>query len=101
MDKKYFALYLIPLRGDFTQTMSEEERLIMTKHVDHWTEHINRGRVIVFGPVLDPKGVYGLGVVSAHDEQEVKDIIANDPAGNINKYEYVPIKAVVRQTKTS
>jgi uncharacterized protein len=36
-----------------------------------------------------------LGIVSVDDEQEVKDLIANDPAAKINRYEYFPMKAIV------
>lgn len=44
---------------------------------------------------MDPKGPYGLGIVSVDNEQELKDFITNDPAGKINKYEYFPMKAIV------
>ncbi len=95
MEKKYFVLHLLPSRPDFAQTMTEEERAIMMKHVAYWTEFMNEGKVLAFGPVFDPKEVYGLGIVSVDDEQEVKDFIANDPASRINRYEYFPMKAVV------
>jgi len=95
MDKKHYALYLLPSREDFAQTMTDEERAIMMKHVAYWMEMMNQGRVLVFGPVLDPNEVYGLGIVAVEDEQEVKNLIANDPATKINKYEYFPMKAVV------
>jgi uncharacterized protein len=95
MDKQYFVLHLLPSRPDFAQTMTEEERSIMTKHVAYWTEIMNQGKVLAFGPVLDPKQVYGLGIISANNEQEVKDIIADDPATKINRYEYFPMKAIV------
>ena len=95
MDKKYFALKLNPPRPDFAQTMSEEERSIMQQHGVYWRNFMSKGMVITFGPVLDPNGVYGLGIVAVDDEQEVKDFIANDPAGKINTYEYHPMLAVV------
>jgi uncharacterized protein YciI len=95
MEKKYFVLYLLPMRPDFAQTMTDQERSIMTEHVAYWTDLMNKGKILVFGPVLDPKEIYGLGIVSVDDEQEVKDLIANDPAGKINKYEYFPMKAIV------
>lgn len=95
MDKKYFVLYLLPSRPDFAGTMSDEERAVMTEHVAYRTEIMNQGKVLAFGPVLDPNEVYGLGIVSVQDEQEVKDLIANDPAAAINRYEYFPMKAVV------
>ena len=56
---------------------------------------MSQGMVIAFGPVLDPKGTYGFGIVAVDDEQEVKDFISNDPAGKINKYEYHPMLAVL------
>jgi uncharacterized protein YciI len=95
MDKKYFVLYLLPPRPNFAQSMTDEERAIMMKHVVYWTEIMNQGKVLAFGPVLDPKEVYGLGIISVDNEQEVKDFIANDPAATINKYEYFQMKAVV------
>jgi hypothetical protein len=42
-----------------------------------------------------PNEIYGLGIVSVDSEQGVKDLIANDPAAKINKYEYFPIQAIV------
>jgi uncharacterized protein YciI len=75
--------------------MTDEERTIMMKHVGYWTEIMNKGKVLAFGPVLDPKEVYGLGIIAVDDEQEVKDFIANDPAAKINRYEYFLMKAVV------
>jgi uncharacterized protein YciI len=95
MEKKYYVLHLLPSRPDFSQTMTDEERSIMMKHVAYWTEIMNQGKVLAFGPVLDPKAVYGLGIISVENEQKVKDFISNDPASKINKYEYFPMKAIV------
>jgi len=95
MDKKYFVLHLLPSRTDFAQTMTVGERAIMMEHVAYWTEIMNQGKVLAFGPVLDPSEVYGLGIISVDNEEEVKDFIANDPAAKINKYEYFPMKAIV------
>jgi len=95
MDKKFFALRLNPSRPDFAQTMTDEEKSVMQEHVAYWRKYMSEGKVIVFGPVLDPNAVYGLGVLSVDDEQEVKDFIAGDPANKINCYEYYPMLAVV------
>jgi uncharacterized protein len=67
--------------------MTDEERAIMMKHVAYWTEIMNRGKVLAFGPVLDPNEIYGLGIISVDSEQEVKDFI--------DRYEYFPMKAIV------
>jgi uncharacterized protein YciI len=97
MDKKYFAVRLNPSRPDFAQTMTDEEKSIMQQHAAYWRKFMNEGKVIVFGPVLDPNAVYGLGVLSVDDEQEVNDFIASDPANRINSYEYYPMLAVVAE----
>jgi len=97
MDKKYFAVRLNPSRPDFAQTMTDEEKSIMQQHAAYWRKFMSEGKVIVFGPVLDPNAVYGLGVLSVDDEQEVNEFIASDPANRINSYEYYPMLAVVAE----
>jgi uncharacterized protein YciI len=95
MDKKYFVLHLLPSRPDFAQTMTDDERAIMMQHVVYWTALMRQGKVVVFGPVSDPAGVYGLGIIAADSEDEVKTFIANDPAGKINTYQYFPMRATL------
>ena len=95
MEKQFYAVYLNPSRPDFATTMTDSERSIMGQHVAYWTEKMKQGKVYAFGPVFDPKEIYGLGGVAVDNEQELKDIIENDPAGKINNYEYYPMKAIV------
>jgi uncharacterized protein len=97
MNKKYFALKLNPNRPDFAQTMTEEEKNIMQQHLVYWQKFMDQGIVVVFGPVLDPTGIYGFGVLSVDDESQVKEFIKNDPAAAINRYEYHPMMAIVPQ----
>lgn len=99
MEKKYYALKLIPSRPDFAMTMTDDERATMGAHLAYWTEFMNQGKVVVFGPVMDPSGVYGFGVLVVDSEEEVKSFIAGDPAGKINKYEYYLMMAVVPAAK--
>ncbi len=94
MNKVHYALYLNPPRPTFMQDMSNEERGIMQKHVGYWNDLMQKGKVLAFGPVLDPKGAYGLGIVEVENEEEVKTMIANDPANGLNNYEYYLMKAV-------
>ena len=97
MNKKYFAVKLIPPRPDFAQTMTEDERTIMQEHAAYWKKYMDNGMVHVFGPVLDPKGVYGFGVVSADDEEQLKEFIDNDPSLKINTVEYYPMMASIAE----
>jgi uncharacterized protein len=96
MDKKYYALKLIPNRPNFAQNMTDEERAAMHQHVAYWKALMDKGKVVVFGPVLDPKEVYGLGVIEAESDDEVKTFIAKDPAIKINTYEFYPMRAIVK-----
>jgi hypothetical protein len=97
MDKKYYVLYLIPVRPDFAQTMSDEERKIMQQHIVYWSGYMDKGIMLIFGPVFDPKGAYGLGIVAVDDENQLLTLLGNDPASTINKYEYYPMRAVTPQ----
>jgi uncharacterized protein YciI len=95
MDKNYFVVHLLPSRPDFAQTMTGEERSVMEKHKAYWKEKMEQGKVVVFGPVFDPKAIYGLGIIAVENEDEVKHFIQNDPAASINSYEYFPMMAIV------
>jgi uncharacterized protein YciI len=94
--KMYFFLKLNPPRPDFAGTMSEDEKAIMHKHIEYCNNYMSAGKLITFGPVLDPAGVYGVGILSVLDEKEVIDFINNDPASGINRYEYHVMMAVVK-----
>ena len=95
MGKRFFALKLIPPRPSFMQDMTDEERNIMQQHIAYWTDLMNRGIALVFGPVLDPQGVYGFGIITVDVEEEVEVIKKNDPALAINRYESYPMMTVV------
>jgi len=70
----------------------------MKQHVQYWTNLMAQGNVVAFGPVLDPAGVYGLGLVRTESESEVRSIIENDPANGLNRYEFHQMLAVVPGT---
>jgi uncharacterized protein YciI len=75
--------------------MKLDERSIMEKHVAYWTDKANKGIAIVFGPVLDPNGVYGVGVYEAENEAEMVDLLNHDPAKGLLEYEYYPMPRAV------
>jgi hypothetical protein len=93
--KKYFILKLNPNRPTFAQDMSEEERKIMQQHVVYWRSLMSKGFVVTFGPVIDPKGVYGIAIVCVDSPEQVTDFIKHDPATSINTYEYYPLMAIM------
>ncbi len=91
----HFFLKLVPCRPTFAHDMSADERAIMQQHVGYWTDLMKQGKAHVFGPVFDPSGPYGMGIVEVNNEAEVNDLVANDPATKINRYEIYPMKAVL------
>jgi len=76
--------------------MTEKEKAIMQKHVVYWSSFLSDGTLIVYGPVFDPKGGYGIGVVSVDTEDQLKELIANDPANGLNSYEFYPMRVVTK-----
>lgn len=74
-----FVLRLIAPRPNFAQTMSDSERAIMNRHAAHWRPYLDRGDMVVFGPVLTDDDSYGLAVVETNDEQALHEFAAQDP----------------------
>ena len=74
-----FVMRLKAPRPDFALDMTDEEREIMGRHAAHWQPFIDSGQMVVFGPVLDDTGSWGLGVVEAEDEEELRAFAAGDP----------------------
>ena len=76
----YFLNRLIPPRPTFPQDMTEVEGKVMQEHVAYWQDLADRKIAIIFGPVLDPSGVYGIAIIETDDESAVENICRNDPA---------------------
>ena len=75
-----FILRLNAPRPTFALDMTDQERTVMERHAAHWQSFIDSGQMVVFGPVVDPTGSWGLGVVEAEDEDELRAFAAGDPA---------------------
>jgi uncharacterized protein len=74
-----FVLRLKAPRPQFAQTITDAEREIMGRHAAHWRPYLDRGDMLVFGPVLTDQDSYGLAVVETDDEQALRDFAAEDP----------------------
>jgi uncharacterized protein len=74
-----FVFRLKAPRPTFALDMTDEEREIMARHAAYWQPLIDSGRMVIFGPVLDSSGSWGLGVVEADDEEELRAFAAGDP----------------------
>jgi uncharacterized protein YciI len=74
-----FVFRLIAPRPTFALDMTDEEQAIMGRHAEYWQPLIDAGRMVVFGPVVDGTGSWGLGVVEADDGDELRAFAAGDP----------------------
>jgi len=76
----HFLCKLVPPRPTFISDMSPEEALVMRRHREYWTPHVEKGVVIAMGPVDDPSGGYGVAIVEAHSQAALEAMQAGDPA---------------------
>jgi uncharacterized protein YciI len=74
-----FVIRLVAPRPTFALDMTDEERAIMGRHAAHWQPYVDSGQMVVFGPVLDDSGSWGLGVVETEDEEKLRAHAAEDP----------------------
>ena len=95
----HYLYKLIPPRRSFATDMDDGERTIMGRHVGYWQQLLEGGTALVFGPVNDPAGAWGLAVVEADSEQDVHEIGLADPAvaSKLARFEVHPMPgAIVR-----
>ena len=97
-EKKHFFLKLLPPRSSFMMDMTDAERAIMQQHVQYWGQLLQKGTAIAYGPVLDPKGGYGVGIICVDTDEELRQVLKDDPANGLNKYEFAPMKAIYKNS---
>jgi len=96
--KRHFLIKLIPPRPSFALDMTNEEAQLMQRHVAYWTKLAETGVALLFGPVADPAGAYGIGVVEVEEEGHLAVLTANDPvtkSGRQFKHEAFDMPQVV------
>ena len=75
----------------------------MGQHAAYWRDQLERGHVVVFGPVFDPDGVWGLGVIDTEDEAAARSLVLDDPVirSGVCTYALHSMDAVVRPSITA
>ena len=65
----------------------------MHRHQAYWHDLLTAGHVVVYGPVADPEGVWGMGVLRAADRAQVLEIGNSDPSviAGVNTFEVFEI----------
>lgn len=93
MAGKHFFFRLIPPRPTFAQDMNDEERAMMGQHAQYLRAAFAQGSVLIFGPVGDPAGSYGMAVLQMPDLAAAEQFAANDPTvlAGLNTYAVMPM----------
>lgn len=92
-DPRFFFCRLVPPRPDFASTMSADERRVMLEHVRYWTDQLQQGIAIAFGPVADPSGDWGAAIVRSPHIGAMEGMRDADPvilSGRGFRYEILP-----------
>ncbi len=95
---KYFFCKLLPPRANFVQSMTPDEGLLMQEHAAYWRGLMDRGLVAVFGPVADPAGAYGVGILTLPEEGDARALTSDDPTIKANvgfSYQIFPMPTAV------
>ncbi len=74
--------------------MTPEERAVMQAHAVYWTPHVEAGTMLVMGPVDDPAGGWGLGVIGVETNAVLDELLRNDPASAIGHWEVMPMLGI-------
>jgi uncharacterized protein len=91
---KTWFIRLIPPRPTFAQDSTPAEDAVMEQHFAYWKDLNEKGVCIFGGPVLDPRGAFGILVVRAATEDEARALAEADPSvkAGINKIEVAEIR---------
>ena len=76
----YHFYKLLPPRATFPGDITPEEARVMAAHAVYWQDLVRQRQVLVFGPVFDPAGVYGMAVLRAEDDGVARQLAKKDPA---------------------
>ena len=76
----YFLYRLIPPRPSFARDMTEAEATIMQEHFAYWLGLLEQRKVVVVGPVLDPKGHTEWLSSKLKTKRWRRALLKNDPA---------------------
>ena len=91
---KSWFIRLIPPRPTFDKDMTDAEQKLMEEHFVYWKDQFAKGVCVFGGPVLDPRGVYGVLAIRAPSEDEARAIASADPTvkAGLNRIEVAEMR---------
>ena len=78
------------------QNMTEEERQIGGQHAAYLKSLMEEGKLTFAGQALDPKGLWGIIIVNAPDQEAANAILNGDPTIKAKMFrgEAIPFRTV-------
>jgi uncharacterized protein YciI len=92
-----YLLRIEPLRKDFTlQNVTEAERQILAQHGAYLHGLFAKGTLTFAGQAFDPKGLFGIIIVTAPDAETAAAILNADPTivNNVFRGDVIPFRTV-------
>jgi uncharacterized protein len=76
--------------------MDPAEAEVMDRHFAYWHDLMASEVAVAYGPVLDPQGTWGLGLLALDDESAAREVVEGDPAVESRTFspELLPIDLV-------
>jgi uncharacterized protein YciI len=94
----HYFCKLTPPRPGFPADITPDEAALMGTHAAYWRARMDEGAVVVFGPVSDPAGAYGILVLQLPEGADPQPLVDADPvilAGAGFRFEVHPMRAVL------
>ena len=94
----YFFLKLLGPRPSFPFDITDEERAAMGQHTAYWTKKVAEKVAHAVGPVFDPKGAFGMGLIECDTLEDAVKLTEEDPvalSGLGFKWEISPMPAAI------
>jgi uncharacterized protein len=99
MAKQQFFMRLVAPRPIFPGSMTPEELALMGQHKEYVAKAFEAGKVLAYGPVLDPGGAFGIALLEMEDLAEAESFVRNDPSivGGMNTFTLAPMRIAASQ----
>jgi uncharacterized protein YciI len=78
-DVAYFFLKLLGPRPTFPFDITDVERAVMAEHTAYWTKKVAEKVAHAVGPVFDPKGAFGMGLIECETLEDAAKLTDEDP----------------------
>ena len=78
METKEFLYQIKPIRSDFMENQSQEDKDVLEAHFFYLQNLLQEDKLVLAGPCLDAS--FGVVILQDVDSEEANQIMNNDPA---------------------